>query len=123
MHSTDAAARRREQEDLMRKLIRNVTAAVALAAALVIAPGPASAIGYEDSLDDCAYPQSFDVFVMRPLAFTAMLAGSAIFVGFAPIWAAFDARDAGQIAHNLVGAPAQFAFGRRIGECGANADY
>ena len=105
----------------MRKLIRTTAAAVALAAALVIVPGPASAIGYEDSLDDCAYPESFDVFVMRPLSFTAMLFGSAVLVGFAPIWAAFDARDAGTIAHNLVGSPAQFAFGRRIGECGAES--
>ena len=75
----------------MRKLIRTTAAAVALAAALVIVPGPASAIGYEDSLDDCSYPQSFDVFVMRPLSFTAMLAGSMLLVGSAPIWAAFDA--------------------------------
>jgi hypothetical protein len=107
----------------MRKLIRTTAAAVALAAALVIVPGPASAIGYEDSLDDCGYPQSFDVFVMRPLSFTAMVAGSVFLVGSAPIWAAFDAREAGTIAHSLVGAPAQFAFARGIGECGASSDY
>ena len=106
----------------MRKLIRTTAAAIALTAALGLAPSRAGAVGYEDSLDDCAYPQSFDVFVMRPLSFTAMLAGSMMFVTLAPVWAAFDARDAGTIAHNLVGAPAQFAFGRHIGECSSTAN-
>jgi len=105
----------------MRKLIRTTAAALALTAVLALAPSRAGAVGYEDSLDDCAYPQSFDVFVMRPLAFTGILFGSMVLVGGAPVWAAFDARDAGQIAYNLVGEPAQFAFGRRIGECASTS--
>ena len=108
----------------MRKLIRTTAAAVALAAALVIVPGPASAIGYEDSLDDCALP----AVVRRVRHAPALVHRDGRGLGrswsrSAPIWAAFDARDAGTIAHNLVGAPAQFAFGRGIGECGASADY
>jgi hypothetical protein len=51
-----------------------------------------------------------------------MLAGSMMFVTLAPFWAAFDARDAGTIAHNLIGEPAQFAFGRHIGECAATSN-
>jgi hypothetical protein len=106
----------------MRKLIRTTTVALALTGALALLPTKAGAIGYEDSLDDCAYPESFDVFIMRPMAFTGLIMGSLTFGITAPIWAAFDLRDAGTIAHNLVVEPAQFTFGRRIGQCGSTAE-
>ncbi|HXZ86232.1 MAG TPA: hypothetical protein VEI82_12160 [Myxococcota bacterium] len=105
----------------MRKLYRTIAATIALCAALALAPTRANAVGYEDSLEDCAYPESFDAFIMRPLAFTGLMFGGLTLVVGAPIWAAFDARDAGTITHNLVVEPARFAFGRRIGECATNA--
>jgi len=106
----------------MRKVVRSLAAIVALTALVGLAPTRANATGYEDSLDDCAYPESFDVFVMRPVAFTGMLFGGTVLLVAAPIWAAFDARDLGTITHNLVVDPAHFAFGRRIGECSATAN-
>jgi len=105
----------------MRKLYRTIAATIALSALVGLAPGRANAVGYEDSLEDCAYPQSFDVFIMRPLAFTGLMFGSVTLVATAPFWAAFDLRDAGTITQNLVVEPAQFAFGRRIGECSATS--
>ena len=104
----------------MRKLFRTAAAAIALTGALAFLPNAANATGYEDSLDDCAYPESFDVFIMRPVSFTGLLMGSTTFLVLAPVWAAFDAKDAGEIAHNLVVEPAQFTFGRRIGQCSAS---
>ena len=106
----------------MRKLIRTTAAALALMGLVALLPQSAGATGYEDSLDDCAYPESFDVFVMRPIGFTGLMFGSITFVALAPIWAAFDARDAGTITRNLVVEPAQFTFGRGIGQCAANSD-
>jgi hypothetical protein len=122
MESTDAAARRREQEDLMRKLIRTTAAAVALAAALVIVPGPASAIGYEDSLDDCSYPKEFDAVVMKPLGFTAMLlgAGGVALCTISIICPAVLNRDYGEFASGMVVPAAKFTFTRRIGQCAAD---
>ena len=105
----------------MRKLYRTIAATIALCALVGLAPTRANAVGYEDSLEDCAYPESFDVFVMRPLAFTGLMFGSITLVAGAPFWAAFDARDAGTITQNLVVEPARFAFGRRIGECSSTS--
>ena len=105
----------------MRKLIRTTFAALALTSVLALVPVQAGATGYEDSLDDCAYPESFDVFIMRPIGFTGLLGGSLLYGVLAPVWLAFDARDAGRIGHNLVVEPAQFTFGRTIGQCAANA--
>jgi hypothetical protein len=108
----------------MRKLYRTIAATIALSALVGLAPSRANAVGYEDSLEDCAYPESFDVFIMRPLAFTGLMFGGMTLVAAAPIWAAFDARDLPTITQNLVVEPAHFAFGRRIGECAAtSANY
>jgi hypothetical protein len=108
----------------MRKLIRFTTAVLFLAFAIGFAPRAAHAVGYEDSLDSCAYPQGFDVFIMRPLSFTAMIGGASLLVIGAPIWASTDARDVGTITHNLVVEPARFTFVRRIGQCNeANDSY
>ncbi|HTO07978.1 MAG TPA: hypothetical protein VMR86_13095 [Myxococcota bacterium] len=106
----------------MRKLIHTIAAAVVLTGLLAVVPTSARAVGYEDSLDDCHYPESFDVFVMRPLAFTGLLGGSLLYGVLAPVWLAFDARDAGSIGHNLVVEPAEFTFGRGIGQCSSTAD-
>jgi hypothetical protein len=122
MESTDAAARRREQEDLMRKLIRTTAAAIALAAALVIVPGPASAIGYEDSLDDCSYPEAFDGAIMKPLGFGAMLlgAGTVVVCTVSIICPAVLNRDYPHFAAIMVVPAAKFTFTRRIGQCGGD---
>jgi hypothetical protein len=106
----------------MRKLFRTIAVAFALTGLAALAPATARAVGYEDSLDDCHYPQSFDVFVMRPLAFTGLLGGSVLYGMLAPVWLAFDARDAGTIGHNLVVEPARFTFGRSIGQCSSSAE-
>jgi hypothetical protein len=106
----------------MRKLFRTTAVAFALTGLFALAPAAARATGYEDSLDDCHYPESFDVFVMRPLAFTGLLGGSMLYGVLAPVWLAFDARDAGTIGHNLVVEPAKFTFGRSIGQCSSSAN-
>jgi hypothetical protein len=101
----------------MRKLIHSTFAALALAAAILSLPTTAGAVGYEDSLDDCRYPEAFDVLVMRPLSFTALLIGSAVYVASAPIWVTTVPRQAGTLANTLMGEPARFTFSRGLGEC------
>ena len=103
----------------MRKLIRTTAAAVALAAALVIVPGPASAIGYEDSLDDCSYPQAFDAVIMKPLGFGAIMlgAGTVALCTVSIICPAVLNRDYPHFASIMVVPAAKFTFSRRIGQC------
>ena len=121
MESTDAAARRRE-EDLMRKLIRTIAAALAIAAALVIVPGPASAVGYEDSLDDCSYPEAFDGAIMKPLGFGAMVLGAGLVAvcTVSIVCPAVLNRDYPHFASIMVVPAAKFTFSRRIGQCGGD---
>lgn len=101
----------------MRKLIRSTFAAVALVAALGLIPSHAGAVGYEDSLDDCAYPKVFDALVMRPLSFATMLVGAGSLVAFAPIWLPVVNKDTPQFASMMVVPAAQFAFVRPLGQC------
>ena len=68
----------------MRKLIRSTFAAVALVAALGLVPSHAGAVGYEDSLDDCAYPKVFDALVMRPISLTTMIVGATALIPLIP---------------------------------------
>lgn len=108
----------------MRKLIRSAVAAVVLTATFGLAPGQAGAVSYEDSLDDCAYPQVFDVVVLRPLSMGAMVIGAVAYVASAPIWAITVPSEAGTLGRTMVGAPAAFAFKRPLGQCsGVSAGY
>jgi hypothetical protein len=101
----------------MRKLIRSTFVALALTAAVGLVPANANAVGYEDSLDDCAYPKVFDALIMRPLSFATMLVGGASLVAFAPIWLPVVNRDAPEFAHMMVVPAARFAFVRPLGQC------
>jgi hypothetical protein len=107
----------------MRKLVRTIAATLALTAALGFVPSRANAVGYEDSLDDCAYPQIFDALVMRPLGFATMLGGAAVLVPLMPLtlWPATVNRDSGTFVYEMVVPAAKFTFARRLGECSATS--
>jgi hypothetical protein len=108
----------------MRKLIRSTFAALALVAVVGLVPAPAGAVGYEDSLDDCAYPAGFDALVMRPLSFASMLIGGTLLVGLAPIWLPVVNTDTPEFAYMMVVPAAQFTFTRPLGQCtGVSAGY
>lgn len=107
----------------MRRIARNLLAMLTLAACLG-APVGARAVGYEDSLDDCDYPQTFDLLVMRPVGMTTVVIGAALFVPLFPIALVTVGDQLPEVAHNLVGAPWSFTFERRLGECnGAGLSY
>lgn len=101
----------------MYKFIRSTFVALTLVALVGLAPAPAHAVGYEDSLDDCAYPVVFDALVMRPLSFGALVVSTVAYGLSAPIWASTAPGDAGVLAGAMIGAPAQFTFGRPLGQC------
>ena len=100
----------------MRKTTSTLLTAALLVASLSVA-SPALAVSFEDSLDDCSYPKTFDVLVLRPLSAYALLVGSAIFVVFAPFAAMTVRSDFGQFRDGLVGSPYRFTFKRPLGEC------
>ncbi len=101
----------------MRKFIRSTFVALALTAAVGLVPANAGAVGYEDSLDNCAYPKVFDAIVMRPLSFATMLVGGASLVAFSPIWLPVVNRDTPEFAYMMVVPAAKFAFVRPLGQC------
>jgi hypothetical protein len=108
----------------MRKLIRSTFAALTLAAVVGLVPAPAGAVGYEDSLDDCAYPAGFDALVMRPLSFASMLIGGTALVALSPIWLPVVNTDAPEFAYMAVVPAAKFTFSRPLGQCsGVSAGY
>jgi hypothetical protein len=80
-------------------------------------PGAARAVGYEDSLEDCAYPETFDLMVMRPVGLTTIAIGSALFVPLFPIALLTVPGEIPSVADNLVFEPARFTFKRDLGEC------
>lgn len=103
----------------MRKLIRGTFVALALLAVVGLVPAPAHAVGYEDSLDDCAYPKLFDAAVMRPIAFSTMIVGG---VGLAAFTAtilgpAMVNTDYPELAYLMVVPAAKFTFARPLGQC------
>jgi len=110
----------------MRKLIRSTFAALALVAVVGLVPAPAGAVGYEDSLDDCAYPAGFDALVMRPLSFTTMVIGA---VALVPITATIIIpaalnTDYPEFAYGMVVPAALFTFARPLGQCsGVSTGY
>jgi len=101
----------------MRKFIRSTFVALALAAAVGLVPAHASAVGYEDSLDDCAYPKAFDALIMRPISFATMLVGAGSLVALAPIWLPVVNKDTPEFAYMMVVPAANFAFVRPLGQC------
>ncbi len=104
----------------MRKLART-TLTAALLIALAGAPGLAQATSYEDSLEDCGYPEIFDLMIMRTLSFASLVLGTALFIPIAP-WAMVAASDdMGKVVDALVFTPARFTFSRPLGACGTNA--
>jgi hypothetical protein len=100
----------------MRKIVFRTLFAGLLVACLG-ASTPASAVSFEDSLDDCSYPKLFDVTVLRPISFSALIIGSALFVPVAPFAAVTVPDDFHHITNDLVAAPARFTFKRPLGEC------
>jgi hypothetical protein len=103
----------------MLKLIRFTFVALTLAAASGFVATPAGAVGYEDSLDDCAYPAGFDALVMRPLSFVTMVAGAAALVPITLtliVPAALNT-DYPRFAADMVVPAAKFTFARPLGEC------
>jgi hypothetical protein len=101
----------------MRKLIRTAVAAIALTAAFgLVVPSPALAVGYEDSMDDCAYPKVFDGLVLKPLGFATLVVGSAVGVLAVPFYP-FMHRDVGKFWSTLTSGPAHFTFARPLGAC------
>jgi hypothetical protein len=110
-------------EASMRRIARSLVAVLTLTACLALA-GAARAVGYEDSLDDCAYPQTFDLLVMRPLGIGTTVLGAALFVPLFPIALMTVPGETGQVVDNLIWEPARFTFKRSLGECtGATISY
>ncbi len=101
----------------MHKLIRSTLAVLALAAVVGMVPANARAVGYEDSLDDCAYPKAFDALVMRPISFATMVVGATSLVAFAPLWLPVVNTDTPEFAYIMVVPAAKFAFARPLGQC------
>jgi hypothetical protein len=101
----------------MRKLIRSTFVVLALAAVVGLVPANARAVGYEDSLDDCAYPKAFDALIMRPISFATMIVGGVSLVALAPIWLPVVNKDTPEFAHMMVVPAAKFAFARPLGQC------
>jgi hypothetical protein len=124
MESGDATARSRVQEDLMRKLIATTLAGLTLTAAIALVPATASATGYEDSLDDCSYPQIFDATLLRPVSLFALVGGATVLglVTVSVIGPAMLNRDYPAFASMMVVPAAKFTFTRRLGECASGAN-
>jgi len=103
----------------MRKLIATVLAGLTLTAVIGLTPATAGAVGYEDSLDDCAYPQIFDALVLRPIGLVALTMGAVTLplLALPTLWPATVNRDSGQFAYLMVVPAAKFTFSRRLGEC------
>lgn len=123
MESGDGAAGSRAQEDLMRKLIATVLAGLTLTAVIGLTPATASAVGYEDSLDDCSYPQIFDALIMRPIGLGALVLGAVTLPLSLPftLWPATVNRDSGTFVNLMVVPAAKFTFSRRLGECASGS--
>jgi len=107
----------------MRRTARNLLVALTLTAWLA-APSSALAVGYEDSLDDCSYPETFDLLVMRPLGIGTVIVGGALFIPAFPLALVTVRGQTAQVADNLIWSPVRFTFARNLGECtGATIAY
>ena len=101
----------------MRKIGWKFLASLSLVAAVALTPSAASAVGFEDSLDDCAYPPVFDLVVMRPLSGITLIGGTVLYVPLFPFALATVTEDLDVVAESLILNPARFTFKRRLGEC------
>lgn len=102
----------------MCKFARNLLAGLALVGCLAL-PFAASAVTYEDSFANCNYPKTFDLVVMRPLSFFALMFGTIFYVPLAPLAIVTVPEDLPTVTDNLIGKPWRFTFQRRLGECQA----
>jgi hypothetical protein len=84
---------------------------------LSLAAGPARAVTYEDSFEQCNYPKTFDLLILRPISLLTIVAGSVLFVPLAPMALLTVPGEMGTVYDNLVGAPTRFTFDRKLGEC------
>jgi hypothetical protein len=101
----------------MRITARQFVAIASLVAMIAILPSGAGAVGYEDSLDDCSYPQTFDLMVMRPVGLVTMGLGAALYIPALPLTLLTSPGDLGTTTENLIKKPTRFTFRRGLGEC------
>ena len=106
----------------MRQPVRTALA-VFLLVSLAGAPSVTGATTYEDSVEDCAYPELFDLIIMRPLSFSALVMGTMLWIPLGA-WALMTARDdVDKVAGALIFNPARFTFNRPLGACGTSLTY
>ena len=82
--------------------------------ALTTSPAMASDIGGETP-EEASTPVVFDTFVMKPLGVVTFLGGVCAFTASLPIVAVTRPQDIGIPFEALVGRPARFVWGERIG--------
>ena len=100
----------------MRNWIQKTAVAAALCAALST-PLAASAVTYDDSFDECSYPISFDLAVMRPLSIATIVAGTILFIPMGTIAGITVPREVDRVYDMMIGSPWRFTFHRQLGEC------
>ncbi|MCH2186939.1 hypothetical protein MK280_13820 [Myxococcota bacterium] len=81
---------------------------------LITSPATASDIGGETP-EEASTPVVFDTFVMKPLGFVTFVGGVCAFAASLPIVAVTRPQDIGVPFEALVGRPARFVWGERIG--------
>ncbi len=100
----------------MRRSARLLAASLALAAVLGWSPGAARA-GLDDSFDNCDYPKTLDLLVLRPISLLALGIGTGLYVAVAPFAYVTAKKDFRAVTESFVYTPARFTFKRRLGEC------
>jgi hypothetical protein len=100
----------------MRRIAQKMLVAAG-ALALIAVPVPADAVGYEDSFQDCQYPEMFDLMVMRPAGLIGTVLGATGFVLLAPVSVITVPDELPRIYDSLLGDVGRFTFSRPLGEC------
>jgi hypothetical protein len=101
-----------------RRIVRMGLSALVLGLAVVqLTAGRADAITYDDSFEQCNYPKTFDLVVLRPISLLTLAIGTFLFVPLSPLALVTVRSEVGTVYDNLIGAPARFTFDRRLGEC------
>jgi hypothetical protein len=88
-----------------------------VAAAVGLAASQARAVTYEDSFEQCNYPKTFDLMIMRPISLLTIVGGTLLFLPLAPIALLTVPLEVGTVWDNMVASPVRFTFDRRLGEC------